>query len=207
MKTTYHRAITSQALSEYFSPAALEMVIAGNLYQDRLRGQIGHDEYHFDQNAFAKGWAYIEENRALVRPALDAGNSLPARRALGRLTHAAQDLYAHSNYVSLWLTRFPDGHKPAAGEIDPFDGDLLHSPDLHSGKVYWPIEPLTWIPVIGKIFIPLLPRDSHAWMNLDTPERGALFAYAFSAAVKRTRFEYERTVNGLPPELLSLFCN
>lgn len=206
MKTTYHRAMTAQALGEFFSPAALEMVIAGNLYQDRPAGQIGHDEYHFDANAFEKGWAYIEANRALVRPALEAGDVTSARRALGRLTHAGQDIYAHSNYVSLWLSRFPEGHKPAPEEIDAFDADLLNGPDLRSGRVYWPFEPVTWLlPFTEKLLVPSLPEDSHARMNLDKPERGPLFPYAIAAAVKRTRFEYEQTVRGLPPELLDLF--
>jgi len=206
MKTTYHRAITAQALGEFFTLDALETVIAANLYQDRPAGQIGRDEYHFDQNAFTKGWAYIEENRALVRPALEAGDVTTARRALGRLTHAGQDIYAHSNYVSLWLARFPEGRQPAPDEIDAFDADLLNGPDLCSGRVYWPFEPLTWLfPVTEKWIAPHLPEDSHARMNLDRPERGPLFAYAFAAAVKRTRYEYEQTVRGLTPALLDLF--
>ncbi len=206
MLTIYHRAITVQALSADFSPSALETVVAANLAQDNLRGQIGHPEYHFDENAFAKSWAYMENNRARVRPALEAGDALSAQRALGRLTHAGQDLYAHSNYVSLWLGRFPDGKWPPPDEMDPFDRDLLEGPNLRSGKIYWPLEPFSWIPFLKKFVVPLLPRDSHAWMNLDGPERGPSFPYAFAAAVKRTRYEYEQTVRGLAPELVALFC-
>jgi len=206
MLTIYHRAITLQALGAVFSPPALETVIAANLGQDHwLCGQIGHPEYHFDQNVFAKSWDYIEKNRALVRPALEAGEARLAQQALGRLTHAGQDLYAHSNYVSLWLGRFPKGKWPLPNEINPFDNGLLQSPELRSGKIYWPLEPLYWFPFIKKFIFPLLPRDSHAWMNLDGPERGPFFPYAVEAAFKRTRFEYEQTVLGLPPELLILF--
>ncbi len=205
MLTIYHRAITVQALSADFSPSALETVIAANLGQDNLRGQIGHPEYHFDDNAFAKSWAYLESNRALVRPALEAGDALSAQQALGRLTHAGQDLYAHSNYVPLWLGRFPEGKGPPPEEIDPFDGDLFEGPDLRSGKIYWPLEPFSWIPFLRKFIVPLLPRDSHAWMNLDEPGRGPSFPYASAAAVRRTRYEYEQTVRGLSPELLLLF--
>ena len=83
MLKSYHRAITIQALSEYFSPQALEVIITANLGQDHwLRGQIGHPEYHFDQNAFAESWEYLERNRALVRPALEAGNALAAQQSL-----------------------------------------------------------------------------------------------------------------------------
>jgi hypothetical protein len=208
MQKIYHRLITTQALGETFSPLALETVITANLAQDRiLRGQISHGEYHFDQNAFAAGWAYIEHNRGLVRPALEAGDTRRARQALGRLTHAAQDLYAHSNYVALWLARFPPGKWPPPGEIDPFDADLLTGPDLRSGKIYYPLEALSYVPFLKKIVLQHLPRDSHAWMNLDAPERGPEFFYACAAAVKRTRHEYERTVQGLPVGLVSVFCD
>lgn len=207
MLTVYHRAITVQALSTDFSPSALETVVAANLGQDHwLRGQIGHPEYHFDQNVFAKSWTYMESNRALVRPALEVGEARSAQRALGRLTHAGQDLYAHSNYVSLLLSRFPKGKWPLPNEINPFDSDLLQGPELRSGKIYLPLEPFSWLPALKKFIIPLLPRDSHAWMNLDGPERGPLFQYAVAVAIKRTRYEYEQTVRGLPPELLLLFC-
>jgi hypothetical protein len=124
---------------------------------------------------------------------------------LGRLTHAGQDLYAHSNYVSLWLSNFQEGNYPPPEEIDPFDCGLLQSPDLHSGKIYWPLEPFSWIPLIRKFVVPFLPRDSHAWMNLDGPERGPLFQYAVAAAVKRSSYEYEQTVRCLSSELLLSF--
>jgi len=206
MLTIYHRAITTQALGEYFSPPALEAVISANLGQDHwLRGQIGHPEYHFDQNAFAESWAYLERNRAFIRPALEAGDALAAQQALGRLTHAAQDFYAHSNYITLWLSRTLQGKWPLPEELDPFDGDLLKGPDLRSGKVYLPLELLAWIPGLSRLIVPLLPRDSHAWMNLDMPARGPKFAYAFAAAIRRTRYEYERTTNDFSSELLSIF--
>ena len=202
MLTTYHRAITTQALGGFFSPLALESIILANLGQDHwLYGQIGHPEYHFDQNAFLEGLAYIERNRMIFRSRLEAGGNALALQALGRLTHAAQDFYAHSNYVTLWLGRFLPGPPPLPAEIDALDETLLKHPDLRSGKIYWPLEPFSWIPGLGRIVIPLLPRDSHAWMNLDSPARGPGFAYAFAAAVKRTRYEYQQTVAGLPSNL------
>jgi len=204
----YHRVLTAQALQEYFSPAALETVIAANLGQDHwLTGQIGHDEYHFDRSAFAEGLAYLESNRALIRPNLEAGDAGSARRALGRLTHAAQDLYAHSNYVPLWLGRFPPGDWPPPESIDPLDEALLESPDLCSGKLYFPLELLSFVPGLSWFVLPLLPRDSHAWMNLDSPGRGPMFEYACAAAIKRTRYEFERSTAGLPAELVERLCH
>jgi hypothetical protein len=200
MLTVYHRAITRQALNAFLSASVLKVVIAANLGQDKIRGQVGHPEYHFEENAFAKSWAYLENNRNQIRQALEAGNALSAQRALGRLTHAGQDLYAHSNYIALWLARFPEGEWPPAQAVDPFDRDLLEGPDLRSGKIYWPLEPLSWIPALRKLIVPLLPRDSHAWMNLDEPGRGRLFPYALAAAIKRTRYEFDRTIQALPRE-------
>jgi hypothetical protein len=206
MNKAYHRQITEQALREYFSPSALAAVISANLGLDALQGQIGHDEYHFDANAFAASRSFIEQNRALIRPALERGDAAAARQAFGRLTHTAQDFYAHSNYIPLWLARFPADGWPPPEAVDAFDGNLLDGPALRSGKLYYPLEALSFVPFLKKIILPLLPRDSHAWMNLDGPEQGPKFAYALAAAVKRTRYEYERTTAGMPAALLALFC-
>lgn len=204
MKEEYHRAITAQSLRGLFSKAALEAVITGNLHQDRWQGQVGHPEFHFDDNAFDRSLAYMEANRLQVLPALKQGKPVLAWHALGRLTHAAQDFYAHSNYVTLWLEKFPDGTWPSPEDIDPLDDKILAGP-LRSGKITWPLEPLSWIPPLKRFIVPLLPRDAHAWMNLDSPERGPKFTYAFAAAVKRTRFESEQTVGLLPPNLRTGF--
>lgn len=42
------------------------------------------------------------------------------------------------------------------------------------------------IPVISRMIKPLMPLDSHAQMNLDGPDTGPLFAYAYWAALKRS---------------------
>ena len=126
--------------------------------------------------------------------------------AFGRLTHTAQDFYSHSNYIELWLARHPNGTIPNPSEIDPFDQVLINAETLRTGKVY-PLELLSLIPGLKGFVLSLLPRDSHAWMNLDSAKRGPKFAYAFQAAVKRTKFEFEKTVKDLPENLLSLFID
>src|ERR1700690_3660408 len=125
-----------------FSPRALQAIIDANIRQDALRTQIGHDEFHFDNNAFARSRAYMEEQRALIKPALEGGHPLPAWEAFGRLTHTAQDFYSHSNYVDLWLVCQPNGMRPEPAEIDPFDDTLIENPSLRSGKFYYPLEAL-----------------------------------------------------------------
>ena len=205
MLIQYHASITRKALSAHFSPHALEAIIAANLGQDDLRGQIGHDEYHFDNNAFEKSYAFIETQRALTVSSLQ-GEDLPAAwAAFGRLTHTAQDFYAHSNYVDLWLARCTDPTPPSPPEIAPLMDELVNSPELRSGKLYYPFEALSFVPFLKRFVVPLLPKDSHAWMNIDSPKRGKRFEYALEAALKRTRYEFDQTVAGLSSRQVTLF--
>jgi hypothetical protein len=206
MFTPFHVEMTRLALEEKFSARALEGIITANLYQDRPRGQIGHDEYHFDNNAFEKAYAYIEEQRTLTISSLMANGVLAAWSAFGRLTHTAQDFYAHSNYVDLWLARQPEGAPPTPPEIDPVDPNVIQSVALRSGRIYL-FELLSFIPRLKSFVLSWLPRDAHGWMNLDSPERGPNFEYAFQAAVKRTRIEFEQTTKGLPEEVCRLFLD
>lgn len=196
MLTRYHEAITRKALSTHVSPLALNIIVAANMEQDNLSGQFGHDEYHFDNNAFEKGYAYLAEQRTLIHAALGNGDTPSAWAAFGRLTHTVQDFYAHSNYVDLWLAQFEE-NPPQPTEIDPLVKEFLENPNLHSGKLYYPLEALSFVPFLKDIIIPLLPKDSHAHMNLDMPEKGRRFAYAFEAAAKRTVVEFDATVMNL----------
>lgn len=168
---------------------------------------IGHDEYHFDSNAFAESYAYLEEQRSLTVSSLEANDVRSAWSAFGRLLHSAQDFYAHSNYIDLWLSCQPDGALPTPTEVDPVDEDLIHTHALRSGRIYLPLEALYFIRALRSIALRLLPRDSHAWMNLDSPEQGPNFKYAFQAAVKRTKIEFNKTAPPLPQDLLKLFVD
>jgi hypothetical protein len=202
-----HAEITRNALAGNFSDRALEAIIAANLNQDRLLALIGHDEYHFDGNAFAESYAYLEEQRSLTISSLKTNDLPSAWSAFGRLLHTAQDYYAHSNYIDLWLSCQPDGALPTPAEVDPVDEDLIHTRALRSGRIYLPLEALYLIRAFRPIALRLLPRDSHAWMNLDSPEQGPHFKYAFQAAVKRTKFELDKTVPHIPQDLLKLFVD
>ena len=206
MLTAYHIEMLHLALDDTFSPRALAKITAANVHQDRLFGQIGHDEYHFDNNAFARSCAYLEEQRILTVSSLVANDAPSAWSAFGRLTHTAHDFYAHSNYIDLWLARQPDGARPPATEVDPMHSELINSQALRSGKVYW-LEILTFIPPLKPLVMSILPRDSHGWMNLDAPDRGPNFKYAFQAAVKRTTIEFKKTRKDLPEDLARLFVD
>lgn len=200
MRGQYHRQITEQALGDVFSAGALEEIITANLGQDALKYQVGHDHFHYDSNSFAVADRYCEEQFGLAVRAVRANLPVEARQALGRLTHTVQDFYAHSNYVSLWREQ---NLLLGAGEIEPQDEGVISSPRLHSGKLYYPLEALSFVGFLRGVVMPFLPRDSHAWMNLDDPTRDG-FEYAFWAAVKRTRLIYESVEKSISAQELGV---
>ena len=201
-----HEEMTREALGAHFSAGALEIIIAANRKQDAIRGQIGHDEFHFDNNAIEKGLRYINEQRGFVLASLLSPGVLSAWIAFGRLTHTAQDFYSHTNYISLWLDQHP-GTPPTPPEIDPVQKSLLRSPSLHSGKIYLPMDALYFVPFLRKFALKLLPEDSHGKMNLDSPAQGPRFEYARAAAVKRTQHEFDLLKKILPPDLFAKFTD
>jgi hypothetical protein len=203
MKAEYHRSMTEQALNKQISPDALRIMITANCGQDALRYQIGHDHFHYDNNAFQAGDAYLEQMRRLIAASLASGRVLAAWQAFGRLLHAAQDFYAHSNFITLWRERYPDG-MPA--QIHPLLADVLNDVRLRSGRLYYPLEFLSFLPVLQPLVLPLLPRDSHAWMNKDDPTRSD-FDFAYAAAVKRTTLEFEKMIQRLSSSESKLFTN
>jgi len=206
MLVPIHEEMTRTALGSRVSPRALEVIIAANRKQDALHGQLGHDEYHFDNNAIDAGHRYITEQRGLVLAALLAPGVLSAWIAFGRLTHTAQDFYAHTNYVSMWLDQHP-GTPPAPPEIDPVQKSLIESPDIRSGKIYLPLDALYFVPFLRKIALAFLPNDSHGKMNLDSSKQGPHFAYARAAAIKRTEYEFDILEKILTPEMFTKFTD
>ncbi len=201
-----HEEMTLEALGEKFSGRAMEVILAANKKQDALKNQFGHDELHFDNNAIDEGNAYIKEQRGYLLASLMSPGVLTAWVAFGRLLHTAQDFYSHTNYISLWLDQF-DGTPPAPSEIDPLQKSLMQSPSLHSGKIYLPLDFLYFVPFLRKFSLSLLPGDSHARMNLDSPAQGERFAYARAAAVKRTVYEFELLEKILTPEMFAKFTD
>jgi hypothetical protein len=201
MKIKIHRQLCEEALRDLVSADVLQTIINANIGQDALAYQFGkYAHFHYDADSFAAGDAYIAEQRALIVDRVDRG-TLEARRAFGRLTHSAQDLYAHSNYAALWIELNPSAEINA---IDPLSDQVLRDRRLHSGHLYYPLEALAFIPPIAPLIMPLLPKNSHAHMNIDDPSR-PLFEFAYVAALKRTRLEFERVMKALSREQGLLF--
>ena len=141
----------------------------------------------------------------MVLPALKDGKPLSAWRAFGRLSHTVQDLYAHSNYVDLWLANC-DGRNPGPDKIDPLDPGLLSDPWLHSGKVNYLFDALQFFNLLKPSMLKFTSHDSHTRMNLDGPNRPN-FPYAFAAAVKRTQLEFTKMADSLPADLRRRFID
>lgn len=199
MDAQYHQHIMQQALGARVSAPALAAMLHANLGQDSLSGLL-RGEFHFDDSAFDAALVYVEECR---RAAAHAADAPTAWAAFGRLSHGVQDFYAHSNYVQLWAdmqTLIP-GEKdhdraklPPPAKMKALEPYLLHHPKLRSGRVYLPLEALWFFPVCQPLLKRVLPKDSHASMNLDKPSAGPLFPYALEAATQRTIVEFERTL-------------
>jgi hypothetical protein len=207
MLVRHHIEITRQAIGAEVGPRALAAINRANIAQDGLRYQLGHDHFHFDNDQFERAYAYIEEQRALIGPALERGDAPSAWQAFGRMIHPVQDFYAHTDYIPRWLSLFDGSTIPAPELVDPVSSEILSHPGLHSGKLYYPLEVLTFVPFLRKFILPHLPADSHAHMNHDGHETSAHFDYVFHAAVKRTRIEFEKTVASVSTKSVLLFVD
>ena len=189
MKSNYHNEITRLALEDQFSESVLTSIVQANTKQDRINLQIGHDHIHFDGSAFKSGFQYIAEQEQCLLNQIQIENFHHAWEALGRITHSWQDFFSHSNYVQLWVEKHQNKTAEAIGVNDP---DILHHPSLSSGKSYIPIELLILVPGVKTLIKPIIPKDSHAYMNLDSPASGQFFYFAYWAALKATKAACER---------------
>ena len=206
MQKPYHEELTRTALAGAFSRRALDAIVAANLRQDALLNLL-KGRYHFDANDLAGAHRYVAAQEEAVLRHLQAGDPPAAWAAFGRLTHALQDFYAHTNYAALWLEAHPD--QADGAPVDPLDTDILTSDRLIAARVYYPLEALTIFKRLVPLLQRILPADSHANMNLDHPGRGALFPAAMSAARARTRHKFDgltaRIEDGLGAQGLAAF--
>ncbi len=211
MLSRYHRQITTEALSDVFAPQPLQTIITANLRQDWLP-HILRPEYHFDNSTFKEGAAYIHAQRGFILDSLRTktppAGRIAAWQAFGRITHALQDFYAHSNYLALWAETCAPG-LPDPETVHPLIPTILASPRLKSGYAYILAEALGMIPPLAPLIRRLLPPDTHINMNLDAPSRGPLFPHALVAARKRTRLAYDQLADKISrqisPETLQIF--
>lgn len=192
MKTKFHIELSQVVLEKYFSQKIIDKIIKANTNQDRIQNQFGHDYIHFDGNAFSEGFDYISQQTELIYKSIAEGEFELAWDSLGRILHSWQDFYAHSNYVYIWLQKT---QSPEPEKIDYKEQEIINSPSLRSGKNYGIFEFLSLIPLISLLVKPLMPTDSHAKMNLDSPKSGQAFFYAYYAAKLRTEDVTEQIIH------------
>ncbi len=63
-----HAEMMRRAVGDKFSPRALAVIIDANVGVDSILNQLGHDEYHFDNNSFERSRLY--RGAAGLHPAL-----------------------------------------------------------------------------------------------------------------------------------------
>ncbi len=202
MNAEYHIAVLTETLGQHFSANALQKIIKANLGQDNGLSQL-QMHVHFDNCAFAKGRAFVEQQHALIT---QTDNPALMRAAFGRLSHAVQDFYSHSNYVDLWLEANSGLANTRPENINGLDPALLNHPGLISGYFYLWRDIIYYLPIIDRFAKKYLVfPGSHEDMNLDDPGAGPRFPYSLVAAKQRTLAEYERAIQALGPERAARF--
>ena len=174
-----HEQITKAALSGtlWDRHPSLSIVIIANQNQDNpITGQA-KNEYHFDNCKFKESLDYIIAQRKLAI-ANAQNNPLESVRAFGRLLHAVQDFYAHSNWIELKASQIrgfaPASAAQAADKIGQWDGFMTGKPTadvLAAAATYNPTQPNGL--VSGTWFLPL---GASVNCPTNTPRHGLLRA-------------------------------
>lgn len=128
-----HRAIVTTALQGQMDAQALTWVITASEVQDKPAGQL-HNENHFDnaRNATAicrlwnqgvKVWSgeVVQNSAPRGTDKRDLNDRKAALEAFGRVAHAVEDFYAHSNMVEISVERAfqPDPKLLIGDSCDP----------------------------------------------------------------------------------------
>jgi len=135
-----HEDITTEGLkAENISDLSSEMIEDGNEGQDNIFSpNFNNGAHHFDNCMIEQGISYInaQQNRVVLF-AKDAPTDNDAKRkaleAFGELLHTAQDFYAHTNYVELFLANNPSSQP---SDIPIVDWNALPS-NLRSGYFFY----------------------------------------------------------------------
>lgn len=141
----FHRQITTEALQGIFSHAALKTIVRSNIMQD-VHGFIGRPEWHYNDNKIQETHQYIASQRELLIKYLIHNNPKKSWEAFGRLLHAAQDFYAHTNYIALWEGKHQIG--TIIRETDFIDRELMEDAALVSGEYLLLQELLCMLPFV-----------------------------------------------------------
>ncbi len=129
MQSRAHQEITRHVLKQFgFPKQALAIVERSNLWQDERRPY--RPWHHFDRTpghtnleAFKRGERYIRTELRLAERSIQTRRKKAALMEIGRLFHALQDFYAHSNCVEL-STKTRKRIEPIFGKSKAFAREL-----------------------------------------------------------------------------------
>jgi hypothetical protein len=196
----YHISITKNAIGEFFDQSALDEIFQANVSQDRLVYQLGFTpHFHFDNNKIKESLAYVDSQLdEIIELAKSESQGHQQRAAFGRLCHAIQDFYAHSNYIDLWLEENGGLNGTNPQDVNGLDEKLLNHPKLITGDFKIWRDIFYYIPLMNRFLRKIyIPPYSHEAMNLDNPNIGIKFEYAVEAAKQRTKFEFDQVMEKL----------
>ncbi len=192
-----HNELVMALKKEGLSDADLQTIWQGNIGQDRGEG-LNHPEYHFDgMSTFSElsaGFAYIGSQRALICDRrLNREQKL---LAFGRITHAVQDFYAHSNYVELYAAF----RKQPLEEINPASIPLLETALRDQRYAAFACVLIKHLRTGSWALDPNDPKNkgphSHTAMNKDEAGRPG-HDHARNLAERQTVLEYRRVACAL----------
>jgi hypothetical protein len=150
MLVEIHEAITRRAMKG-LAEACIDKAVECNRNQDSLIAMLGaYPEEHFDDSSFQDGINHVNRQWEQIRQQSRRGCNREALTeilcAFGRILHAIQDFYSHSNWVEthndLWDGQtIPEGlvsgtyflGKNPEGKPGPTHGDLNKD---HPGRPY-----------------------------------------------------------------------
>jgi zinc dependent phospholipase C len=221
-----HKKITEEALARFkFSSEPLKYLNQGLLEPDKFyRDKFTNPEHHFTEQDFPASLAYLEERyRQVVENAGSCSDDYECYRQtlfiLGECFHAAQDFYAHTNWVETHLTQghreiplFPFQSKEYSGLVSPYflykslPPKELTNPktfEKEFGLEFYPETELESLTDRERIKLVTAPEKAftHRSLAKDNPEypqsslvwrQGGptLFDFAYDAAVRDTRLRW-----------------
>lgn len=104
-------------LGGFLAEEHLAIVLLANVLQDLYQTD---SRMHFDNCAFSAGADYVHDEWSLIEASAESSEPT-ALGACGRLLHAVQDFYSHSNWVELHLDVDPIPVWDLAGSSLPSD--------------------------------------------------------------------------------------
>ncbi|WP_238325492.1 HET-C-related protein [Leptospira inadai] len=184
-----HGEMTEEVLRSLgFSKKDIELVSNANKGQDYHQGT---PKFHFDgaenfQQIMSGGMKYIEEQWDLINGEKSTKNEI--LQAFGRIAHAIQDFYSHSNYVELYLKNVGDPEGKVVSPVDvPTFFEAMTSANLQSFRDILIKELRTGVFSVSNHFMGTEDPNDHYNMNHDDPSRPR-HGFARSAAARDTYF-------------------